>query len=72
MLALIATFLAVFPSWRSRLAPGEVGVLMLLATDLNQACVLLGYCRGLISGNPMLRQLVTNETADRIEFGAAK
>ena len=50
-------------SWRPRLSPGEMGVIMVLAADRDQAGVLLGYVRGLIAGNPMLAQLVTAESS---------
>ena len=51
---------------------GETGVVMLLATDMSQAAVLLGYVRGLLSGNPMLVQLVTAENSERIELGSLR
>ena len=71
-LALVAVYLAAFVSWRPRLAAGEVGVIMVLAADRNQAGVLLGYVRGLIADNPMLAQLVTAEGVERIELGTLR
>ena len=71
-LALVAVYLAAFVSWRPRLAAGEVGVIMVLAADRNQAGALLGYVRGLIADNPMLAQLVTAEGVERIELGTLR
>ena len=72
VLALIAVYLATFVPWRPRLAAGEMGVVMLLATDMSQAAVLLGYVRGLLSGNPLLAPLVTAENSERIELGSLR
>ena len=72
ILALVAVYLAAFVNWRPRLSPGEVGVIMVLAADRNQAGVLLGYVRGLIGSNPMLAQLATGESVERIELGTLR
>ena len=72
ILALVAVYLAAFVSWRPRLSPGEMGVIMALAADRDQAGVLLGYVRGLIAGNPMLAQLVTSEGVERVELGTLR
>ena len=45
---------------------------MVLAADRDQAGVLLGYVRGLIAGNPMLAQLATGESVERIELGTLR
>jgi len=37
ILALIASYLAVFKDWREHLAPGEVATIMVLASDRKQA-----------------------------------
>jgi hypothetical protein len=72
ILAAIAVFAACFIDWRPRLAVGETGTVMLLATDRSQASVLLGYCRGLIVGTPLLRNLLTGESAERLELGTQR
>ena len=64
--ALIGVFLAAFRAYR--LAPGERGIVMLLAADRRQARVLFRYARAFLEGVPMLRQMVENITADAIEF----
>jgi hypothetical protein len=72
VLALIAVYVAAFVGWRERLAPGETGVVMILATDRAQASVLLAYVRGLLAEIPLLRPLVTGETAESVELGAQR
>jgi hypothetical protein len=64
--ALVGVYLAAFRSYK--LAPGERGVVMLLAADRRQARVLLRYVKAFIEGVPMLRQMVENITADAIEL----
>lgn len=66
--ALIAVYLACFRDYRTVLAAGERGVVMLLASDRRQARVLKRYIAGLLQAVPMLAQLVANETAEGIEL----
>jgi hypothetical protein len=68
MLALIAVFLACFFSWRSHLAPGERGTVMVIATDRRQARVIIRYIRGLLTGIPMLARIVERETAESFDL----
>ena len=62
--ALIGVFLATFRTYH--LAPGETGVVMLLAADRRQARVLFRYVKAFIEGVAMLRQMIENTTADAI------
>ncbi|MGH8538375.1 MAG: hypothetical protein ACREXM_18495 [Gammaproteobacteria bacterium] len=64
--ALVAVFLACFRTYK--LAPGEIGIVMLLASDRRQARVLFRYVRAFLEGVPMLRALVVNITAEGIEL----
>ena len=64
--ALIGIFLATFRTYH--LAPGERGIVMLLAADRRQARVLFRYVKAFIEGVAMLRQMVENITADAIEL----
>lgn len=64
--ALIAVFLACFRTYR--LSPGERGVVMILATDREQAKVLFRFVKAFIEGVAMLRPMVVRETADTIEL----
>jgi hypothetical protein len=65
--ALIAVFEAAFKDHRDKLAPGEVATVMLLAADQKQARTLLRYVHGLLE-HPMLKKMVTRETANGIEL----
>ena len=68
VLATIAVFLAAFKDWRRYLAPGEVGVIMIIAADRRQARVIMRYCIGLLKGVPMLAKLICAETRETIEL----
>ncbi|MDR4469109.1 MAG: hypothetical protein MRJ68_12580 [Nitrospira sp.] len=65
--ALLAVYLACFRKY-ANLATGEVGTVMLIATDRRQARVLKRYIIGLLREVPMLEQMIVNETGDAIEL----
>src|SRR5690349_15157183 len=52
--AALAVFLACFRKYDAILAPGECGVVMLIATDRRQARVLKRYISGLLRSVPIL------------------
>ncbi len=64
--ALIAVFLACFRDYHSVLAPGERGVVMVLAADREQARVVFGYIEALLDQVPMLRTLIAHRTKEEI------
>lgn len=64
--ALIAVYLACFR--QHRLAPGERGVLQVIAADRRQARVVFRYIKAMLSGSDVLRGLVTRETANMIDL----
>lgn len=64
ILALIAVYLACFRDYRPYLAPGEVGTVVVIATDRRQARTIVRYVRGLLHGVPMLKALVERETSE--------
>jgi hypothetical protein len=64
--ALIAVWLACFKSYRHLLAPGERGVVMVLAADREQARVVLGYIVALLNQVPMLAALIAHRTKEEI------
>lgn len=64
IMALLAVYLACFVDWRPYLAPGERATVALIAADRKQARVALRYIRGLLTGSPLLAQLVEGERAD--------
>jgi hypothetical protein len=68
VLATIAVFLAAFKDWRRYLAPGEVGVIMIIAADRRQARVIMRYCTALLKAVPMLAKLICAQTRETIEL----
>ena len=66
--ALVAVFVAAFRDYRPILAPGERGVVMVIAADRSQARVVLRYITGLLDGVPMLRALVERRTAEALHL----
>lgn len=68
VLALIAVFLACFRSYAEFLGPGERATVMVIATDRRQARVIFRYIRGMISGTPLLTDLIERETADTLDL----
>lgn len=65
--AVLAVYLAVFRRYDDVLAPGERGVVMVLAADRRQARVVMDYCKALLA-LPMLRSLVERETAETVDL----
>lgn len=64
--ALLAVYLACFK--RYTLAPGERGIVMVLAADRRQARVVLRYVKALIDHVPMLDALVERQTTEAIHL----
>ncbi|MEL6566871.1 MAG: hypothetical protein AAFQ22_00530 [Pseudomonadota bacterium] len=68
IVALIATYLACFHSYREYLKPGERGTVMILAADRAQARTLMGYIRGFFAELPLLAQMVKSERAEAVDL----
>jgi hypothetical protein len=66
VMALVGVFLACFRTYT--LALGERGVVMLLAADKRQACVLRRYIGAFITHTPMLAAMVERQTAESIDL----
>jgi hypothetical protein len=66
--SLIAIYLSCCRTYAAVLSPGEMGVVMLIASDRKQARVLRRYVGGLLRSVPMLAQMIANETAEGIEL----
>ncbi len=54
ILALVATYLATFRDWRPYLAPGEIGTIMVVATDRRQSRTIMRYIQGFLTECPLL------------------
>jgi hypothetical protein len=68
ILALIATWLAAFHDYKPFLAPGEKGVVQVIAADRKQAKVILRYVKAFIARTAMLASMIEGETADSISL----
>jgi hypothetical protein len=66
MAAAIAVYEALFP--QVKLAPGEVGVVALMAVDRDTARVLLEYIRHIIEASPILRRMVSESLSQEIRL----
>jgi hypothetical protein len=64
--ALLAVYMATCRTYT--LAPGEVGVLMVIASDRRQARVVKRYIAGLLRAHRSLEALIAKETADSIQL----
>jgi hypothetical protein len=62
--AALAVYLACFTS--RRLAPGEIGMVLVLAASRDQAKTVFEYIRGFLNSSPILRQEIFNQTAQEL------
>ncbi len=65
--ALTAVYVAVFQDFTHYLTSGEVGTVVILARDREQARVVFGYVKGILNAVP-LRALIQAERAGEIEL----
>jgi hypothetical protein len=68
MLAICAVYLSAFHQYRQYLAPGERGVVLVVASDRKQARVIFRYVKALLLGVPMLRKLIERETGEAYDL----
>lgn len=66
--AVIGAYLACFVDYAPYLAPGQRGVVPIIAADRLQAREILSYVKGILASSPMLAQMVQNETAETIDL----
>ena len=70
--ATVATYLSTIGTevlgYRQRLAPGERGVVLVMAVDKAQAKVTLDYARAYFQAIPMFRAMVERDTGDGLEL----
>ena len=65
-LALIAVYLALFEKWPLR--PGEQGRIIVIATNRDQAGVIFGYIKTLLTTQPMFEGKITRMTSDAVDL----
>lgn len=68
MEALDAAHLACFVDYRPYLGPGEIGVVMIIATDRRQARVIMRYLAAILNSVPMLRAMILKQDSEAIEL----
>ena len=66
--SLIATYLAAFCDYSPYLAPGERGVVMVLAANCRQARVIFRYLAAFFDAIPLLAAMVVSRTAESTEL----
>ena len=65
---LVPVFLACFKDYRTLLAPGERGTVMVIAADRRQARVVFRYISGFLDAVPMLSAMVESRTKEGINL----
>ena len=68
IVALVAVYLAFFYNWKPYLSPGELGTIIIVAADRQQALVILRYIKGFVEHIPFFRSEKTRDTATALEF----
>jgi len=68
IMSIIAVFLALFHDFSKFLAPGERGVIQIIAADRSQARVIFRYISAILRSTPVFEQYVRNETKETIEL----
>ena len=71
VLALIAVYLGCFKNYAPYLATGEVATISIIASDRRQARVIFRFISGMLDATPMLRAMVTDESAEAISLSNA-
>jgi hypothetical protein len=66
--AILATYIAGICDHRGVLAPGERGVVLIIAPDQRQARITLGYVEAAFRASPILAKLIANRTSDTLEL----
>lgn len=68
ILATIAVFLASLKNYASKLGPGEVATIRIMAADRKQARQIFNFVGGLLRGAPLLEKLIARATSDTYEL----
>ena len=68
ILSLIGLYLACFIDHSGKLAPGERGVVAIVAADRRQARNILAFTMGLLRSVPALAELIVGETQDSVSL----
>lgn len=66
--ALLAVFYAVWGQWRQYISLGERPKVFVVATNMDQAKIILNYVKAILSLTPFLRGMIDRELADSVEL----
>ena len=66
--AMLGIFVACFKDYSPFLAPGEIGVLPIIAPDRKQCRIILGYVNGFFDASPTLASMVKTRLKESIEL----
>jgi hypothetical protein len=66
--AIVAVFLALFVDYKKYLAPGERGVVLVIAADRSQAQTILSYAKGILNVIAVFKQYIQTELKESIEL----
>lgn len=66
--ALLAIYESAFQDYTSRLSPGEVATVLVIAADRKQARSVFRYISGLLNAVPMLKAMIVREDRESIEL----
>jgi hypothetical protein len=64
--AALAVFIAAL--CEHKLSPGEIGRVVIVAGDREQASICVSYARGILERSPILRQMIARQTSGEIEL----
>jgi hypothetical protein len=68
IISVISAYLAAFVDYSQVLAPGETGIVAILANDREQSRIILEYCREAFRFSPILAQMVTDDLAYEVRL----
>lgn len=66
--ALLAVFYAVWGEWKRYISRGEKPKVFVVATNMDQAKIILNYVKAILGLTPFLRGMVERELADSVEL----
>lgn len=64
----VASFVAAFEEYGPKLAPGEVGVVLVLAASKSQAATVFNYVKAFFESSPILSELLLPSTSDELRL----
>lgn len=63
-----AVYAALFTNYQQHLSPGERGLVHIVASDRQQAGVILSYVKGILHGSPVLAQYIESELKESVDL----